>query len=79
MEIVKEYVQVLACFDEEGRITPRVIKYRDRRFPIDAVLEAVPAASLRAGGAGMRYRIRIAGKETYLFDEEGRWFVEAKN
>ena len=21
---------------------------------------------------------RIMGKETYLFDDEGRWFVEAK-
>ncbi len=34
------------------------------------------APSLRGGGLGMRYTCRICGKEVWLFEEEGRWFVE---
>ena len=35
-------------------------------------------ASLKAGGAGIRYTCRIDGKLTHLFLEGDRWFVEAK-
>lgn len=24
----------------------------------------------------MRYTVRIEGKETYLFEEDGKWFIE---
>jgi hypothetical protein len=34
------------------------------------------AASTKVGGCGIRYTVRIEGKETYLFDEDGKWFVE---
>jgi len=27
----------------------------------------------------MRYTVRILGRETYMFEDEGRWFVEARN
>ena len=36
------------------------------------------AASLKAGGAGTRYTVRIGRSETYLFNEDGRWFVERR-
>ena len=39
----------------------------------------VIAAATKAGGEGMRYTCRIRGQETYLFECEGRWFVEAKD
>ena len=35
-------------------------------------------ASLKVGGFGERYLIRINGQETYLFFEFDKWFVERK-
>lgn len=75
----KVYVQVDGRFTPEGQIIPRVIYWPDgRQFAIDEVFDIRPAASLKAGGAGIRYRIRIGSRETYLFLEETRWFVEAR-
>ena len=42
------------------------------------MLERKRAASMKAGGAGFRYRIRIGSRETYLFLEEDKWFVERR-
>jgi hypothetical protein len=36
------------------------------------------AASLKAGGCGVRYLCKIMGTETYIFFEEDKWFVERK-
>lgn len=36
------------------------------------------AASLKAGGTGLRYRCLIGGRERYLFFEDPRWFVEQR-
>ena len=43
---------------------------------MDRVLDIRPAASLRSGGAGLRYTCSIAGVPTYLFLEETKWFFE---
>lgn len=78
--IQKVYVQVSAYFFADGPVLPLAVIWEDgRRFTVDRVLDIRPAASLKAGGAGMRYTVRILGKETYLFREEDRWFVEAKS
>lgn len=75
----KQYVEVTAQFDTEGNITPTNVLWEDgRQFEVDRVLDVRPAASLKAGGAGIRYTCRILGRQTYLFLEESRWFVEAK-
>ena len=75
----KVFVNVLARYDTEGGIVPVSVTWEDgRTFPVDRVLEMRPAASLKVGGAGLRYRGRIGRSETYLFLEENRWFVEAK-
>ncbi|WP_330601097.1 hypothetical protein [Caproicibacter fermentans] len=47
-------------------------------YEIDRVLDVRPAASLKAGGAGIRYTCRIQGREKYLWREQDRWFVESK-
>lgn len=76
---MKQYVSVTAIFDEDGNLLPVNIMWSDgRKFPIDKVTDVRYAASLKAGGAGIRYTCRIAGKERYLFLEEQRWFVDAK-
>jgi hypothetical protein len=33
---------------------------------------------MKVGGVGERYKVRINGKETYIFFENGKWFVEEK-
>lgn len=73
----KTYVSVIAQFSADGQITPLSVIWRDgRKFPIDKILGQERAASIRAGGVGMRYHIRVNGKETYLWYEEPAWFVE---
>lgn len=86
--IKKTYVQVNADVDPDGNIHPNHIIWRDgRRLEIDRVLDVQPRASLKAGGAGLRFTVRILGKQTYLFQEDTpmadtltrfRWFVEEK-
>ena len=77
MKYRKKYVEVTARFDTEGRIIPLKILWEDgSSFFVDKVLDVRPAASLKAGGAGIRYTCRINRLEKYLFLEENRWFVE---
>ncbi len=73
----KLYVTVAARFDAYGRIRPLWIEWEDgRRYPVDRVIEARRAASLKAGGAGIRFTCQFGRAVRYLFLEEDRWFVE---
>ena len=65
----------------------RVIWPDGREFPVDAVTDVRPAASLRCGGQGDRYAVRIGARETYLWFERsaelsgavvGRWYAEPR-
>lgn len=77
---MKQYVSVTARFDCDGNLLPVAIHWKDgRSFDIDRVLDIRYAASLKAGGAGIRYSCRIANKERYLFLEDNRWFVDSKD
>ena len=74
---MKINLQVNADFDLDGNIRPRAITWEDGRvFEIDRVLDVRRAASLKAGGLGIRYICRIRGKEVKLFNDEGRWLME---
>lgn len=85
---VKVYVNVLASFDTDGRLRPLALLWEDgRKYRIDQVLDVRSAASLRAGGQGDRYTIRVGSRESFLFFERspavagaelGRWFVERR-
>ena len=43
-----------------------------------ASVECKRCAARKVGGTGIRYTVSISGQETYLFEDEGKWFVEAK-
>lgn len=74
----KVFVGVTTDWTPDGTIIPTLIKWEDgRKFVVDRILDVRPAASLKVGGAGIRYTIRVHGKETFLFLEQERWFVEA--
>ncbi len=76
----KVYVDVTLKQDKYGTVVPLSVIWEDgRRYEIDRVLDVRRAASTKVGGTGVRYTVRILGKETYLFDDGERWFVEAKD
>ena len=73
---MKEYVEVTAKFDTDGNITPLVVRMEEGNFYVDRVYDIRPAASLKSGGAGIRYKCSINGVMSYLFLEETKWFIE---
>ena len=65
--------------DEDGNIRPRLIRWEDGRvYEIDRLKQKCRAASTKVGGCGIRYTVMICGHETHLFNEDDKWFVEAK-
>ena len=79
------YVKILVEHDEDGTVTPSMIKWKDgHRYEIDKVLDVRRAAS-EAGSMGVRYTVRIMGHKRHLFYEDTysetgkpRWFVESE-
>lgn len=75
----KLYVPVTVRFDTEGKLRPLEIEYDlGHRYAVDKILDVRRAACQTVGGVGDRYTCLIHGKECYLWLEEGRWFVAAK-
>lgn len=75
----RTYVKVTLEVSPEGGVRPLTVEWEDgRSFEVDRLLDVRRAAATKAGGQGMRYTVRILGRETYLFEDEGRWFVEAR-
>ena len=80
---LKVYVSVIEVRHKDGRLQPLALVWENGvRYKIEKVLNICKAASLKAGGAGLRYTIRVKGQEKHLFLEEDRdgakWFVERK-
>ncbi|HIT46217.1 MAG TPA: hypothetical protein IAC28_09125 [Candidatus Aphodovivens excrementavium] len=74
----RRYVQVLATFDVDGRVMPRVVTWPDgRAFMVDEVVDVRQQAASKAGGTGTCYAVRFGSTVTKLYKEDSRWFVEA--
>ena len=79
MERVKEYVDILLAISADGFIRPVKLRLpNDEVYTIDRVIDVRRAASTKVGGTGIRYTVEILGQRTFIFEDEGRWFVEAK-
>ena len=79
----KVYVDVNEDRMKDGRLVPLSFVWEDEvRYEIDKVIDARPAASLKAGGVGLRYTVKVKGREAFLFLEEdndgAKWFMERK-
>ena len=79
----KVYVDVNVDHSADGTLRPRSFIWEDgKRYKVDKVIDVRPAASLKAGGAGLRYTICVGKRETFMFLEEDhsvdRWFMERK-
>lgn len=75
----KKYVEMIVKYLEDGTIMPLAIHWNEGElYEIDRVIDIRPCASLKAGGAGIRYTCMIQGHQKYIWLEESKWFVEAK-
>ena len=75
----KIYVKVNASFSPDGVVLPRSFYWTDGHlYKIDSITDARMAASKKVGGCGMRYTISVNGRDSYIFREDDRWFVEEK-
>ena len=77
----KIYVDVNVEFQKDGTLIPRSIIWDDGIvYEIQKVTDVRRAASLIAGGTGIRYTVYIDGYESHLyFGDNRRWFVEGKS
>lgn len=75
----KVFVDVIVKYTKDGRLIPLEFMWEDgRKFDVDKIIDVCRAASLKAGGQGIRYKCMIAGKEAYMFLEDDKWFMEGK-
>ena len=76
----KVYVDVIVHENKEGQKRPLSLIFEDgKSYLIDRLIQVKRCAAMKVGGTGMRYTVSISGKETYLFEDEGKRFVEAKH
>ena len=80
MSTCKVYVEVTAKFSKDGRLLPLSVRWQDGHvYEIQRITDICRTASLKAGGAGIRYTCVIDGKQSHLFYEDNNlWFVEGK-
>ena len=75
----KVYVGVELSVSPQGDVRPRTIIFEDgNKYQIDRLRQKCRAHATKVGGTGIRYTVIICNKETYLYEDDGRWFVEAK-
>lgn len=76
----KVYVGVQLTVSPEGDVRPNTITFEDGTiYGIDRLKYRCRAHATKVGGTGIRYTVVIRGQETFLFEDDGKWFVEAKN
>ena len=74
---MKQVVDMIAKFNQNGDVMPIAIVWPDgKKFTIDKVLDVRRAASLKLGGHGIRYRVRIRDRVIDIFNDDGVWFLD---
>lgn len=77
IKYVKQPVAVNVTIRQDGRVHPNKFLWKDgRTYTIDKVLKVERAASTKVGGCGLRYTVMVEGLPRFLFDEDGKWFME---
>lgn len=75
----KVFVEVMVKVSPDGAVRPLSITFEDGiTYAIDRVKYRCRAHASKVGGTGIRYTIMVNGHQTYLFEDDGKWFVEAK-
>lgn len=74
---MKRKTAVVALHTMSGEVIPLFVVWENGvKYQIDKVLRKERAASLKSGGFGIRYTIRIQGQMRYLYYENPGWFIE---
>lgn len=74
---MKQKVAVVALHTKNGEVKPLFIVWDNHvKYPIDRIVRKEKAASLKSGGFGIRYTIRIENHQQYLYYENPGWFIE---
>ena len=78
MNNLKVYVDVTAEFSKDGILRPLSFRWEDDQiYTIQNVKDIRRAASLKAGGVGMRYTCVVNGEICHLYYEDNNlWFME---
>ena len=71
-------LMLLPSSPKRGTCFPKSFRWEDGQvYEIERVKDVRRAASLKAGGVGMRYTCVIGGQEKHLFYEDNNmWFME---
>jgi len=77
--ITRTAVWVRACADEQGRVTPEMLRLRGQTLKIDRVVDCRPARQTRQGGSGIRYTVLIGQTPLRLCWDDRRWYVEEES
>lgn len=77
----KQYVKVIATHNTDGSVEPKIIILEDRSsaFIVGEVKGMTQVRPENTSKLYNRYTIAIKGKETYLYEECGKWFVQMKS
>ena len=76
----KVYVTVTLLVTPEGDKRPLSITFENGAvYEIDRLCERRRAHATKVGGTGIRYTVIINNQRTYIFEDEDKWYVEAKN
>ena len=77
IKYVKQPVAVIVAIGRDGQVRPKKFQWKDgHTYPRDRVCKAERAASTKVGGCGIRYTIMVGGLPRFLYDEDGKWFME---
>lgn len=78
-EYMKKYVTVGAYHTPEGKTILKFLIIDDEhKIIIDRLVTSCRAAATKVGGSGIRYTVKIRGLEKFIFEDEGKWFIEER-
>jgi len=75
----KQYVEVIATHHIDGSVRPQQIIFAaGPTYDIEDVKDVVKVKTLSSIEIANRYAIVVKGKNTFLYEDCGRWFVEMR-
>lgn len=75
----KQYVEVVATHYIDGSVRPqKIVLATGPVYEIEEVREAGRGKARTTGEIARRFVVKIHARETWLYEDGGRWFVEMK-
>ena len=75
----KQYVEVIATHHIDGRVRPQQIIFAAGPvYDVDDVRSVKKVKTSHTYEIANRYAVVVKGKETYLYEDCGKWFVEMR-